>query len=279
MERISKLQEIEVTLKDSQWEQKSCYKNASYTCAKHKYVLLWQNCMNSKHFKCKTMSYYNLKDLSSIVLEIATMLERIILNWNKLEDSDEIDFVREEVKKYEGNVAEFEKMVIKAIESDKKAYRKTSITLYNEILEFKKKLFESKMYDTFKELFAVHQLTQIPNASDEQTTSNSGWKYTSDSKLLLDQIQQFIGRKKISSQTSVTMDDITDQVKSLEDDAGSINIQIIQIAQLLLSLLQNETSSSQSHSIFSTDMTVAQALQSLAKSSRSQYANLSLVLK
>ena len=95
-----------------------------------------------------------------IVKEIATVLERITNNCNQLGDSDDVYFIRQEVKQYQNKAAELEKKVIGVIESDPKAYRATSFDLYNKILKFKSEVFDSKMYHTFKDPFTFHQLAQ-----------------------------------------------------------------------------------------------------------------------
>ena len=100
----------------------------------------------------------------------------------------------------------------------------------------------------------------------------------SDNITILNQIQQFVDGKKIISQKDVTADDICEQVKALENDAESISAQIIQIAQLLSTLAQQENSFSQENNIFNTDASIVQKLKNLSRFAGSQHVNLNQIL-
>ena len=180
MERINKLQETQVSFEHNQCEQKGCSGIAIYSSPKHKYMLLCQNWKITKHFKTKTINYQNPKDLSLIAIEVVTLLERISNISDKFDEGDEVDYISEQVKRYQQSASELQKEVTNLIDLEPKAYRKICNVLYSKIIEFKQELFESKMYHTFKELFALYQLTQVHDVSDSNT--------------VLDQIQHLLGK-------------------------------------------------------------------------------------
>ena len=266
MERIKELHDLEVPLRDNQCEQSGCSGTAIYTCPENNYMLLCHNCKHTKYFKTQAISYINPKDLSLIVMEVLNRLERISKISDGFEKGEKVDFISQEVIRYQRDAIKLKVEVTRAIDLDPIAYRKISYTLYDKVLAFKAVLLESDAYRTFGELFVQYNLTQLHDVSDFKT--------------LLEQIQQFVGREEISSQPIVSMSEIAEQVNSLQHDTDSLNSQIIGVAQFIHTLISNQRMAGlQSNNIFSTDTAVLQALVRLALPSRAENSNLSTTLK
>ena len=244
-------------------------------------MLLCQCCMDDKHFKCHIISYQNPKCISMIVKEIARILERIINNCNQLGESDDVDFIHQQVKQYQNKAAELEKKVIGVIESDPKAYRAVSVDLYNQVFEFKREVFDSKMYHIFKDSFTFHQLTQRHGYPDKLKIANQDEMTKSSLKTSQDQSHQLLSAKDASLLLDMIMDGSIEQVKHLKKDVDKVNSLIIQLATHLSSLAKsNQKSSPQTNSIFSTDSkAVVNRLDKLSESSLQKPCNFDVINK
>ena len=173
---------------------------------------------------------------------------------------------------------ELEKEAAGVIESSPKAYRTTSLYLYNKIRKFKRKLFDSKMYHRFKDPFTFHQLTQKHGYPDKQVTSILGLNNLSDIKVVQGQIQQVMSNKEASEQQDVTIKSIIGQFKSLKKGTGSINNKVVQIAKLLAPLVKNHQNSS-SQNLFCKDSTVVKGLKRLTKLPEEQQCSFKVIMK
>ena len=216
-----------------------------------------------------------------IVKEIATVLERIINNCDQLGESDDVDFIHQQVKQYQNKAAELEKKVIGVIESDPKAYRAVSVDLYNQVFEFKREVFDSKMYHIFKDSFTFHQLTQRHGYPDKLKIANQDEMTKSSLKTSQDQSHQLLSAKDASLLLDMIMDGSIEQVKYLKKDVDKVNSLIIQLATHLSSLAKsNQKSSPQTNSIFSTDSkAVVNRLDKLSEPSLQKPCNFDVINK
>ena len=273
MEKTKNLQDIENTIEDSSCGHEDCPRSANYTCPDSEYKLLCQKCKDNEYFDVETIDYHNPNDVSAIVMQIAKMVERISEYCNQLGKNSKAASIVGEIKGFQGRITKIEQDILSAIGSGSQSYRKSSNKFYSDALELKKDLFKTKMYESFKDL---HAKNFVMNTSVGQTGSGSNRDFGPDIKVVLNQIQQFVGISKIGvQQNDLTLEDITKQMESIEEDAGSINSDLIYVAK---SIIQTATSSGKQTS-FNSNNSVVQALERLAKSPEGQSSNLSIILK
>ena len=127
---------------------------ASYTCSKHDYMLLCEECKDIEHDGWKPIKYYNSRRLFIQVRQASAIVKHIVKDCGLFKENETVEKILKEISIYEQRVDELGKRVTGSIDSSSKDYRQISSELYSEALKIKNDIMESEMcQDWYSKLY------------------------------------------------------------------------------------------------------------------------------